>query len=229
MAPITGQKRRWIASSSACRGGRPSSRWRRTSTITWTTVAIATTVIIADSIVDTIVSFMPATARTPRVLHSPRSTTARGTASQRRLRNDRRRTAPARIPAEVPRRLPSRSSIEKPSRSITGSPATVPRGSSAVAARTASIASARVTPAVLPAGSRTQTTAAVRWSADTAYPSRSDTSRRAAGLVSRWMIPAPRGVLARLVAEAIPGIRSSRWVMSRRVAIPSGVSRSGAS
>jgi hypothetical protein len=78
--------------------------------------------------VETIVSSRPSTASVPRVAHSDHRTTASGTTSQRRLRNETSSTSPARIPLAVPSRLPSRSSIANPSRSIAGSPATVPDG-----------------------------------------------------------------------------------------------------
>ena len=239
--PTTGQNRIEMVRSSAAAGGRPSSRCRRYSTIPCTTVAIATTVTIAESMVETIVSLRPITASTPRVLQSARSTTASGTMSQRRLRKEASRTAPARTALAVPRRLPSRFSIANPSRSITGSPATVPAGRSAIAARRRSIASARksasgrgaacvdVSRDATAGDFSTQTTAAVRWSVPTAYPSRSSTSLRDAGLVSISMMRLPSGVSARLVAEAMPGSAASVSVSVRSRSIPAVVKCSGSS
>ncbi len=239
--PTTGQNRIEIVRSRAVAGGSPSSRCRRNSTIRCTTVAIATTVTIAESMVETIVSLSPITASTPRVLQSARSTTASGTTSQRTLRNETSSTAPARTALAVPSRLPSRFSIANPSRSITGSPATVPAGRSAITARSRSIASARKSacgcedPVVGVSGDSaagafsTQTTAAVRWSVPTAYPSNSSTRRRAVGLVSVSMIRLPSGVSARLVAEAMPGTAASVSVSVRSRSMPGGEKRSGSS
>lgn len=156
IAPTVGQSSTEIARSIAAAGERPESRCRRNSTIRCTTVAIPTTVIIAESIAETIVSFSPATARMPRVLQRASKTTAIGTTSHRRLRKQARITPPESRAEAIPSTRPSRSSIAKPSRSIAGSPATVPRGSSRTTPRIASTASAR---AVSPS---THTTPAVR-------------------------------------------------------------------
>ena len=173
MAPATGQSSVAIADCRASSAAAPSPRSRRYSTITCVTVLMPTTVTIAESIVETMVSLSPATASRPRVDQSARSTTARGTTSQRRLRKQASRTAPASRPLSVPSRLPSRSSIAKPSRSIAGSPASVPMGRSVIRARNRSIVPARETAcarcvvALAGGGSSTQAMPAVRWSAPT--------------------------------------------------------------
>ena len=85
MAAIMGQNRVWIVFVSAGSGASPFPTRRLNSTIMWTVVAIATTVTIAESIVDTMVSFCPTIASKPRVDHRARRTTASGAKSHRTL------------------------------------------------------------------------------------------------------------------------------------------------
>ena len=94
----------------------------------WVTVAIATTVTIAESIVETIVSLRPATESTPRVVQRAVSTTAIGTTTHRRLLKKKSSTPPVSATLAQARTVPSHSSMAKPSRSIAGSPARVPAG-----------------------------------------------------------------------------------------------------
>ena len=167
MAPATGQKSVVKAVCRAAVAGMPRERSRRNSTITWVTVPIPTTVIIAESIVETIVNLRPARASRPRVVQSENSTTASGTTSQRMLRKQASSTAPASRPLPVPRRLPSRWSISKPSSSMTGSPAIVPAGISCIRSRSWVIVCLRVGPvpgcaAVPSRGSSVQAMPAVR-------------------------------------------------------------------
>jgi len=143
IAPATGQRSTASVRSIATTLEKPCSRWRRNSTIRWVTVAMPTTVIIAESIVETIVSLRPATASRPRVLHNAKSTTASGTITHRTLRKSTSNTPAASRPAAVPSRLPSRCKSANPSRIITGSPATSPPGSCPTRSRIASIAAAR--------------------------------------------------------------------------------------
>jgi len=136
-------------------------------------VAIATTVIIAESMVETIVSCEPATASTPRVVQSAVSTTPIGTTTHLRLRKKKSSTPPVSVTLAQASTVPSHSSIAKPSRSMAGSPATVPAGNSPMMPRSRSIVSARETAcwravtSVAAGGSSVQATATVRRSAPT--------------------------------------------------------------
>ena len=158
IAPTTGHRSRARVCCMATTGSRPASRCRRYSTIRCVTVAIPTTVIIAESIAEAIVSLTLAIAKRPRVVHRAISTTANGTTTHRRLRKMSRSTPPASRPATVPSRLPSRCSMAKPSRIITGSPAITPPGNCWIVLRSRSI----VSTGAPSAAANTQATATVR-------------------------------------------------------------------